>query len=1228
MADKFPKEFIVYSPSKTSFEAMVASGEVDNTQIGIIAESGEFWENGNYHPLVMLTDYLKKTDAVALAKDLTGSIEATPEEFTFRPSAGSKSIRDESAVIRRIKGNTSVWGQYADNPVFANGTSKWNRVNTTLSIDTDGSMKVKHDTDGSQGFLQWFDDGHIPSGHKVLVVIDYKRSASTSKELLVYLQKESLGIFDIGRITVSSSSRRTDGIIITTTEPSASINIYPFIGGAVEDYTNVYSVNVFDLTAIFGAGNEPTTLEKFRELYPDSYYPYCVPEVRSMRATGIETIGANAFNKKSVVRGKLNADGTVTTNDKYSVAKIEVVPNEKYTLTNVANAYNSDFTYALYDSNDKFLSTGQLKYNSVTVITRTGDVTMPLNARYIRVVVHNDYLDSCCVNLKHSGTLTTEEATYFKEVRMLPDIAKYFPDGMHGIGGVYDEINENNVVKRFGVVDLGMLNWGTTGTQGNVDVRFYSAGLQAIAKGTKSSSAIGNIVNNRYVSLSADGTYLRNKGISIDTGGRLHIYDPAMTTADDLADMVASLQGVMLVYEIFEPVVTPITAPLQLDYKVADFGTEKMLSTLPSSPFRADIVYQFNAADRIRDNARNIERLEDAVADLPKQEDVVGKDDTINANMVSELAYAATGVAKTAPIIANRIPQLRADAFAFLQPDEFTVEQAFDGETWETLDSNTQMHRRLFTQENFNTGVEIHPSNGSWSVGSKIRITMYPKNARNAHVDFIAINMYCNGRAFDISGEYCAKNDDAPVWQDMLRTTSINDNGVVYLQYSNKFGYAAYSRWGIRLTFTITKNAEYYSRIQGISGFGSRVSEVSSTVSSAPYTLGTLWHWDYLKNITFPNGIKANSLTINGGSPSTLLQGDGTPVTKTSIDFDVMQASFVGPNNAWRSNGVWPILASQIDVYRANRLAFLQDDEYEVEMSADGGTTWTTSVKDDAMRRVFIGLNNGRIAIPSTTTDMMRITIKPNPARYSSITFFYMWVGCPSEGNTFAKIEYSTGAAPDTWNLHSTATIAGLSGPNMMKYGRLFGRGSGVANVRFTIYNTADHTIGTSVYGIQGHGSNAWGDINNMYQCGHLYSWDISQNAKFPAKVVASSFEDSNGNAVMLAKDIPTEVATATQRRVVDDDEVFLQLNANILYDYSMYALESLTLPALSTGDIAYDNVWMVRCSLLSSNTLTIPFDVMWKDGVAPSFSSWCILDLTFRKTYNGTIIGEWKIYK
>lgn len=490
------KEFIVYSKTKAEFEALVSSNEVDSTQMGIIAETGEMWWQGEYRPIA---------ETAPFAKDLTGVLEATPEEFTFRTSAGTKSIRDESAVIRRIKGNTSVWGQYIRNPIFAEGTSYWSYINTSISVDADGSLKVQHQTDSSQGISQSFATP-IPSGHKVLVVVDYKRSSAATGRCMAYLKRETASGYDIGRIDFSSSERRVDAFIITTTDRAVLINVYPFHTGPVDAYSNVYSVNIFDLTQIFGDSNEPTTLEEFKRLYPDSYYDYCAPEVRSMRATGIETIGDNAFNGSYA----------------------EVIGGEQYYLNGVYTSIGFSKTIG----------------GEPTAITIPNNkIYTPSERGYIRATGTD-----ISIQLVHSGIRNGEYHDYWESERKLPDIAKYFPNGMHGIGDVYDEINEEIAIKRFGV-------------------RAYEEG------------------------------------------------------DDDNADVMTD--GTNTVYVLPLPIVTPITEPLQLDYKVADFGTEKMLSDLPSSPFRADIVYQFNAEGRIRDNARNIERLEEHTKNMATMEDVI-----------------------------------------------------------------------------------------------------------------------------------------------------------------------------------------------------------------------------------------------------------------------------------------------------------------------------------------------------------------------------------------------------------------------------------------------------------------------------------------------------------------------------------------------------------------------------------------------------------------------------
>lgn len=491
-------ELFVYCATKAEFERELSSGNVSTSQIGIIAETAEFWSNGAYYPLVHLKNV----------------VEVSPAEFTFRPSAGAKSIRDESAVIRRIKGNTTVWGQLA-------------KYYPTLEVDED---VIVYQSVTSTTWWSITEKISVTKGHKYLLLLNALNgnySATDNYALMGGSVRINIGT------PVFYTATSTDML-------QTSIRLTPASNGLR------MQAQCFDLTAIFGTGNEPSTIEQFKEYYPESYYPYCAPVIRSMRATGIETIGSNAFNKDAVEGGILNTDGLITQNDLYSVARVEVIPNKRYVLTNVANGYFvRNMTYAFYDSHDRLISFGEFTNSFSQPIALTGSITVPLNAKYMRVVVHNDYVNTCCVNLEHTGTLDANSATYFKEYRDLPDIAKYFPDGMHGIGDVYDEINLDNAIQRIGV-------------------RPYEDG--------------------------------------------------------DSDNMYARTDGTTTVYVLEEPIVTPIVEPLQLYYKVADFGTEKMISTLPSSPFRADIVYAFNAVDRIRDNARNIEKLEDIVHPLLNEE--------------------------------------------------------------------------------------------------------------------------------------------------------------------------------------------------------------------------------------------------------------------------------------------------------------------------------------------------------------------------------------------------------------------------------------------------------------------------------------------------------------------------------------------------------------------------------------------------------------------------------
>ena len=417
-------------------------------------------------------------NSVNFANDLTGRIEATPEMFTYRPSAGDKSVRDESAVIRRIKGNTSVWSQLAkSNKEMTEFRSNLFSYDETTKIFT---LKV----DKRQANIAL----NLPCSDDKLSIIGHKY-------LLIHSGTNSLGLtpsYGIGGFFVNFNT-----YAFITAKSVAYFYLFPF--GASSDTVpagstvTIDELECFDLTLIFGAGNEPTTLEEFRALYPKKDYPYSAPVVRAMRVTGIETIGFNAYNGEYA----------------------EVIGGQAYYLGEAVDT--AHFATELG---------GEMT-----------EIAIPESRLY--TPSENGYIyatgSDICINLSHSGVRNGEYAPYEKNTLLLPEIAKYFPNGMHGIGDVTDEIIDGLAIQRCAT-------------------RAYESGDES--------------------------------------------------NAEVMTDNVTT------VYKLSEPIYTPIDEPIQLDYKVDDFGTEKALATEDSAPFKADIVYQFNAEGRIRDNSRNIEKLE------------------------------------------------------------------------------------------------------------------------------------------------------------------------------------------------------------------------------------------------------------------------------------------------------------------------------------------------------------------------------------------------------------------------------------------------------------------------------------------------------------------------------------------------------------------------------------------------------------------------------------------
>lgn len=248
-------------------------------------------------------------------------------------------------------------------------------------------------------------------------------------------------------------------------------------------------------------------------------------------------------------------------------------------------------------------------------------------------------------------------------------------------------------------------------------------------------------------------------------------------------------------------------------------------------------------------------------------------------------------------------------------------------------------------------------------------------------------------------------------------------------------------------------------------------------------------------------------------------QADGV-YAKTYHDHDAFAVISYGSGRNTQGS-VPPIYSGAISGSLENKTAFMPANAIVIEKTTDGGKTWVDAgVADQTKRELFLGRNSSAVSpgAPSLS-NKIRITINPID-RYSNALMLYLWVS--TSGHKMAvDIETSTIGAKTTFKTYRTnVPVAGWSGPNCIGLpGQTFGGGSSQTSntyaYRITFYYTEINSnwasSNASVGDIRIYGNTNWSDPNNMFSNGHLYSWDVDQNAIFPKKVTASSFSGEAG---------------------------------------------------------------------------------------------------------------------
>ena len=518
--------------------------------------------------------------------------------FTFRTTAGSESVTTGNARIKSIRGKTIVWNQLMDKSEFQSNAT----INgVTFTDNGDGSITVNGTADPAIVYYRVGAAISVSVGHKLLIASGISGGGWGS--YLMYddanLDHNSFDVSGIGKIYTAGASFAALYISID------------------KDYTAnnlVFKPQLFDLTQMFGAGNEPATAAEFRTMFPKGYYEYNAGQLLSAKPSGMVTAGFNQWDEVSQPGGYITDNGDIADwgGDRLaSKNHIPVFPNTQYFFQTPYSILGYGIRIAWYDA-DKNLISVSTKYQAIQ--------TSPDNARYMRFCPGMQYGSSTynhdiCVNLSWSGSKNGTYEPYEKHTRAV-DTATYFPNGMRSAGSAYDEMDfeRRKAIKRIGVVDLGSLNWFYEPTTPNE--RFVASvdGIKIV-----SGSAKGNLVCSKYTTTSVDDVYSHtaDKTIAVhNTAEQVWVYDTAYT---DAATFKAAMSGVMLYYELATPTEFDIPDTVSNIYYADDWGTEEWMqdasATIPV-PVPATLFYMRNLVDEIRNVRKNCLETADSLDNL------------------------------------------------------------------------------------------------------------------------------------------------------------------------------------------------------------------------------------------------------------------------------------------------------------------------------------------------------------------------------------------------------------------------------------------------------------------------------------------------------------------------------------------------------------------------------------------------------------------------------------
>lgn len=399
-----------------------------------------------------------------------------------------------------------------------------------------------------KGAIKLNDDGSITISGTVQDAGKYNELQISQSIVFVRNQKYLVRTNKILSICVNGHDKSTTDALLYA--GASDWTGYVALGVANGDEVNIeeLTVQVYNLTQMFGAGNEPT-IEQFKKIFAQKIYPYNSGEIISGTTANVELEGKNlwddsnpAFTQVLLNAGFLYNSGVWNTNNVvHSGVNIGAIPPQSVLSYDIFANAGLNARIELFSGETRILprnleSTGEWIRHKINI---------PSGTVIDRIVV--DYASRGMCKIKNiqleRGTTETAYSPHTNQ-----SLSTGFPE-LNSAGTAHDVIDlDGGAIRRnVGTVDLGSLTWDNNGT-------FEDGNVQFIAK-IPGRAYTGNGLCDRFEKSedNALGTYTLRT-----TGDQITFAAPEGT---EINAFIESVNGATLYYELATPTTEQVAIP-------------------------------------------------------------------------------------------------------------------------------------------------------------------------------------------------------------------------------------------------------------------------------------------------------------------------------------------------------------------------------------------------------------------------------------------------------------------------------------------------------------------------------------------------------------------------------------------------------------------------------------------------------------------------------------------